>query len=182
MGGEVSSSKYGSIYLEFNEAFAVSGGVVNGKIYVEIKQTFPCKNIKLQIKGKERCMWYETKTRVVGEGENQRFESYEDKHDEKKTVFDFEQKLFDFPEGSLGVGQYVFPFQFVLPSSCPSSAYFTGDSKALGCITYKCKAKFNAADHTKIDDLKHKTYMAVRQAPSMVTVNLQKSEEVEIKK
>jgi hypothetical protein len=65
----------------------------------------------------------------------------------------------------------VFPFSFMLPSECPSSAY-TWSSRSVGHIDYCCKGIFDAADYTHIKDIKYKCKLVVRQVAGMIEQNL----------
>lgn len=176
------SDRYGSIYLQIDGACCLSGTMVTGKIFVNIREAFPAGQIKLYIEGKEKCKWYEQRSRTVGHGEHRRIEYYEVKFENKHIIIEYEETMYRFESGYIYPGQYIFPFQFFLPKECPSSAYYTGHSKAEAYIKYKCKTKFKAADNSNIDSIESQCFLLVRQTPGVVQVNLQASERVEIYK
>ena len=181
MGGEY-SSQYGGMFIQTDLPYCISGTVVTGKIYVQINQQYPAYKLKLKIKGKEKWKWYEQKSREMRDGDRVWTEWYEDKHDEDHNVFEYEDNIYKFSVGYIPPGQYVFPFSFVLPHDCPSTAYFTGDQKATASIKYKCKGVFEAQDHTPFKDIKYKCKLVVRQVPSQVYANLSCEQDKEIYK
>ncbi|CAI2367408.1 unnamed protein product [Moneuplotes crassus] len=180
--GNGSSSKYGGLVIQTDQAYCVSGQPVTGKIGVQINEPFPAKKLKIKVKGKEKCKWYERKSRQVQDGDEVRIEYYEDKHDEDHKIFKFEETLCEFDGDYIEPGQYMFPFNFVLPSNCPASAYYTGDEKSVGYIKYKVKASFKAEDDTPVKDIKGKCHLVVRQLAPGSHFNIRAREEVDIKK
>jgi hypothetical protein len=123
MGQSSSKSEYGEMYIQTEQPFCISGTTVKGNIYIQIYKQFPAERLILKIKGKEKCKWVETRTRTVGQGEERKIEHYEVKFDESHIVFKYDQVIYTFSQGWIPPGQYVFPFSFMLPSECPSSAY-----------------------------------------------------------
>lgn len=172
MGQSESKSEYGGMFIQTDLPYCVSGTNITGKIYIQIYKQFPVERLILKIKGKEKCKWIETRTRTVGHGEHQKIETYEVKFDENHCVFDFNQVIYTFNEGWIPPGQYVYPFSFVLPKECPASAYYTGSNRAVAYIKYSCKGIFDAADYTKIKDIKYKWRLVVRQVPNVIHENL----------
>jgi hypothetical protein len=153
-----------------------------GKIYVHLKKDFPANKVKLSISGKEKCKWYEQKTRSVGEGDNQRFETYEVKHDKKRDIIDKDFIIHHYPRVNIEPGDYIFEFAIQLPKKCPSSTYYTGKEKSEAYIKYKLKAKFEADNGSKASDLKDDCFLVVRQSPDGVDMNLNAQESVDVKK
>lgn len=180
--GSGQSSGYGGVYIQTDLPYCISGTMVTGKIYVQINQMVPAVKLDLEIKGKEKCKWHETRTRTIREGENTRTEHYTEHFGTDHTIFKYKSMVYNFNQGYVAPGQYCFPFAFPLPSNCPASAYFTGNSGAVGYVKYSCKATFDAQDHTPFKDLKYKCRLVVRQVPQTISTNLVTEKTAEIYK
>ena len=53
MGGTLSSSKYGHLFLKLEKSYFYTGETVSGTIYISTIQNFPGNTIILKIKGTE---------------------------------------------------------------------------------------------------------------------------------
>lgn len=175
------SDKYGKINIVTDQPFAIPGEEVRGKIYVHLKKKYPANKIKLEISGKEKCKWYEQKTRTVQDGDQMRMETYEVKYDTKKEFLEMKETIHKFKD-DIDEGDYIFEFALMLPKNCPSSTYYTGAKKSEAFIKYKLKAKFEAEDGAKADDLKDDTFLVVRERADSINMNLKAQEHVDIKK
>ena len=99
MGAENSHNKNGGMFIQTDHPYCISGSTVTGNIYVQINQQYPAHKLKLKIKGKEKCKWYETKTKEMREDDRVWFEWYEEKHDEDHSVFKHEATIYKFSNG-----------------------------------------------------------------------------------
>jgi hypothetical protein len=115
-------------------------------------------------------------------GDNQRTEYYEVKYDADNKILEFEETIWEFDGNEIPPGQYSFPYNFVLPSNVPASAYYTGSERAVGYIKYKVTAKFKAENGNDVKDLKAKCHLVVRQMAPSSAFNISANEIVEIKK
>lgn len=182
MGGNESSSKYGGMVIQTDQQYYISGSQITGRIYVQIHEPYPARKLKLQIKGKEKCRWYQERRETVHYGGHTHHITHYDRHDIEDNVFYYEAVIYEFYQGSINPGQYCFPFSFYLPKECPSSAYFTGSQSAKAYIKYTCKGTFEAANGSNIDDIKYELPFMVRQIKMEVNANLQAFGEEKIDK
>jgi hypothetical protein len=116
MGNGESKSEYGGLVVHTDQPYSISGEMVTGNIYVQLEKPFPADELRIKLKGKEKCKWYEPKQRTEGEGENMKVIHYEDKYDEDETIMKFEKTLYSFDSEFLPAGQYTFPFAFKIPA------------------------------------------------------------------
>ena len=174
-------SHYGTVDIVTDQPYAIPGEDVRGKIYVHLNKEFPANKVMLKIEGKEKCKWYEMKVRMVEENGQQKFETYEVKHDKKKEFLDMEVLVHHFQGADIPPGDYIFEFIIQLPPNSPSSTYYTGDKKSEAFVKYKLKAKFKS-DSFFTDDLKDETFLVVRELADGVNMNLNATETVNVKK
>lgn len=84
-----------------------------------LKESKSYKYISVELKGKEKVKW--TETRTTGAGENQQTETIE--YSEKEKCVDQSVVVWGNKEASepsdINAGTFEFPFQFTVPSSCP---------------------------------------------------------------
>lgn len=181
-GQSDSPSKYGGIVIQTDQPYCVSGEAISGNIAIQINIPFPARKLNIELKGKEKCKWTETRTRTVGSGEHARTETYYVYHNNDHEILKFEETLYEFDGNEIPAGQYMFPYSFVLPQNCPSSAYFTGSGGAVGYIKYEVKASFKALDGTPIKDIKGKCHLVVRQMAPGANFNVKADKFMNVKK
>jgi len=175
MGGNHSKFKCGGVEIKLDQSYYYAGTQVNGTIYVHIDTPFPAQKITLKIRGREKVQWKEEEPVTKDDGHLEwQQKSLSDSHD----IFKLEYDIYHFAQGLIPYGQYEFPFAFVLPKNCPSSAHFTCDSGAEGIIEYSCKVKFKADDHYDIADMKYKCPFVVREIPNFEPSSVERNSRV----
>ena len=55
---ELSSSEFGSIYVQTNAPYFLAGQVVTGNVYLNIFQPYPAAFLDIQVKGQEKSKWH----------------------------------------------------------------------------------------------------------------------------
>lgn len=165
--------KHGHIYLQLNQPYAVSGDNMTGSIYLQLEQPYPAVSMDIELKGKEKCTWTETRTRTVDDGDGKSHtETYTVTFYGAKKILHQRFTIYVFENQVALPGQYTFPFVVSIPNGCPSSAFFTGSDSAVASIKYSVKAILQPNVSVKIQEMKFKQIMIVREMPSYVEENL----------
>ena len=146
----------GSLLLLLEARSLQAGSELTGIIHLRLLQDVRAHSLGLLFQGRERCRWEETRTEKEADGT-------------EKTVTDVYmgdylmvmQKLpiFAFTEGILRVGDYSFPFTFLLPTNVPSSFELV-----LGSIEASIQYSLTAVIDGLSDDI----------TPSTATFNISK--------
>lgn len=163
MGSSHTNNKYNGGVIQFEQPFYYPGNHVQGTIYLNIMDMFTTKGVELDIKCVEGVKAIEQHQRQeVIEGQiktvtdNQEFK-------DKQVLFQIKNFLPNF-QSNISIGQYAYPFSFVIPAHLPGSfEYYTDNISAY--IKYQVKVKilpFNDKDKV----LKFSTILIVRQTPS----------------
>ena len=101
----------------------IAGSTITGSLTIEVDKPKQYKTIEICLLGKSKVKWSEgsAETRTI----NSASEVYVN---EKLTLWRSE----DSPNGTFPVGRHTYPFEFVLPATCPSSY-----SSVIGNISYE---------------------------------------------
>lgn len=132
---KASSAEFGTIIVQCPKAHFTSGEQVDGVVYLSVLKPYEGTNVVLNITGRETSRWTETQ----GSGDNRHQVTYQSSKITLSKTF----KLFTFPEVIAGVGQYAFPFSFLLPRDLAGSVYYSTYGRT-GTITYTIEAKLES--------------------------------------
>ena len=172
----------GEIQLQTEFPFYEPGNVINGVIYINIKEALECSHIELEVKGGEKCSFIRHYTTTEQHGDETRVIHHADKLKHSKKFLEYKNRVFDIDNGALQQGLYQVNFQTELPSKIPSSLNFKekhSREEPKAKIKYYIKVKLHAANSH--DDMKYKQVLAIREKPVDLVVGEAQSETSEIK-
>lgn len=163
----------GTLYLKTDMPFYYAGQTVTGKIYIRADRDLDAKRIIIRVKGKEKYShWYDhvihyEEEYVDAEGNTQVRQATRTerrKKKEEKKIMDYKEPAYHF-EGPLAPGDYIIPFEFVLPEYMSSSIMW----KRLGHHDKpKMHVKYDIKAIMEVDwgpDLKYKQMLQVHEKP-----------------
>ena len=114
------------------------GSTISGSLTIEVDEAKDYKTLAVNFLGKGRVHWSE------GSNENRRTYFASEEYVNETLVL---WKSEDSPDGTFPVGRYTYPFEFVLPATCPSSY-----SSPIGKISYEVEGRISTGllkfDHT----------------------------------
>jgi len=142
------AAEYGHLYIQTEKTIYNPGETITGNIYLQAYQEISAGQIVIKLKGKEIIHLFE--------GEPLAF---------SKHITKAERPAFIGPPFTKG--QYVFPFNFLLPENIPGS-FFQQGSKFLASIIYYLEASITPI---RIMDpkIKYKHRFVVTQVPKSIT-------------
>lgn len=117
------------IILDQAEATFTPGSVVRGSLLLNTEEPKSYTKITVSLKGKGKVHWQE------GSGENAVHYWSSEKYVNSETIVWTSDQS---PSGTLDRGRYTFPFEFVLPESCPPSY-----KDHIAHITYEIKGRIS---------------------------------------
>ena len=110
-----------------------SGSTLTGSLTIEVDEPREYKTLTVRVQGKGSVEWSE------GFGEDKKVYSANKVYVNKQTVL---WKNEDSPNGIFPVGRYTYQFEFVLPTTCPSSF-----NSRFGNINYEIEGWLSAKHH-----------------------------------
>ncbi|CAD8090280.1 unnamed protein product [Paramecium sonneborni] len=142
----IQPNNFGNILITTDKSFYFAGEIISGNIYFKVTQDgLPGCILYLGVIGKEKNEWSETtyhteretKTdqngnQLITETNTNKTENYKG----KTCIYQHKVELHNFESDIQPLGDFVFPFQFQLSSSLPSSYYEEDRAQ----ISYKVKA------------------------------------------
>jgi hypothetical protein len=138
------------------------GETVNGHVYIDILNPVHVNSLSLRIKGKEKTHWTETRTRTVN-GKSETFtESYFGNHQIFKVMIPIAHMDPNMPF----MGQYQYPFSFVLPTGIPGTANIRYGG-ATGSINYQVKAVLDVVGMFK-SNFRYRQPLFITQPPPFI--------------
>ena len=104
--------EHGRMQVLTSKPSHVPGEIVYGQIQIQLEQSYPSKELVVEIIGHEKVYWktHENKSVHIHKG--------------KQEIYRHPIVLSRFPDGILPVGQYTFAFTFELPPQLVSSFVF----------------------------------------------------------
>ncbi len=121
--------------MQMDQISGVAGQWLSGTVQANIRHAYKGQNLCIELRGNERTMWEESN------GDDTTY--YRDKEKFLKMSF----PVWGFPDFSVPIGQFSFPFKLQLPHWLPSSfVVCKSTSNQLYEIKYKIKAYFET-DH-----------------------------------
>lgn len=140
------------ISIRTNKGEYFGGETIYGTVYLWICSPTSAKDIKLKLKGYEKCEWEYTK-QVSREGPDgtTEWDTVQGKVKGDKTFFKTEFKLVEYHDG-IPIGHYAYPFQYTLQQEIPGSFRMKGktdhsnSNEWEGNVKYKVKAAMEARD------------------------------------
>lgn len=123
MGGRNSvDSKYAKVRIELKKSVFLPGGIISGKIHLQVLIPFEPKTLFVQLKGKENTFWHEMffeDKKAVKSEFMPRMSSIRHRG-EKKIII---KKVFPICEwdSELAIGGHTIPFKLKLPEGLPGS-------------------------------------------------------------
>jgi hypothetical protein len=120
----IMGNKPATLAMSLDQQAVHSGGLVTGRIYLNVTAEVECSALQFQISGGEHTtVRYE---RTTGSGDNKKTTThYAHGH---RTLLNIIVPLAQFPSGTAAPGQYEFPFSAQLPAGLPSSMCVSGSS------------------------------------------------------
>lgn len=110
------SSHSNSVCLRTDRSSYTGGEVVTGNVYLNVSHHIhDFKGVDLKVKGYEKTKWEEQRTRTNSDNQPETYTVLFDGH---HSFFKVKLPLYKM-RGSLGPGQYCFPFSFPLPMDLP---------------------------------------------------------------
>ena len=170
---KISRSDFARVYLQCDQPYYSPGDTVSGNVYVEVFKIFPCQQLELKVKGTEKIKWEENapagQNPNPGEPQDPNQPIPKITYHDKKTFFFTVVPLMGFG-GTLGPGQYTFPFRFPLFEHVPGTFYYQ-DKEHRAKVRYVIEAKLKSMNEGIAKDQKYKTRLIVRQKPTSVAIN-----------
>ncbi|CAI2372467.1 unnamed protein product [Moneuplotes crassus] len=133
-------TEFGSIFVRLDQKAPYSGQILNGTVYLELKQNYPAQSVSVGLEGCEAFDWGKGK----GGGTNLNFTL-------KKELVNKATVLYTFSEAGALAGQYSFPFQFQVPSDLPSSFYSLGIKPKKALVKYVFRGILRSSEKTVKD-------------------------------
>eukprot|EP00300_Choanocystis_sp_HF-7_P002630 c11988_g1_i1.p1 GENE.c11988_g1_i1~~c11988_g1_i1.p1 ORF type:complete len:406 (+),score=88.38 c11988_g1_i1:28-1218(+) len=123
MGSAQSSStpETNAVRVATEKGEYAGGDTVIGAIYLNVVTPFHSSGVALRVKGTERVSWFEERVQRIGIGKSQRKVRNRLRVSRKNEILKVEHIVHTFDNDQVPVGQYTFPFSFVLPTDLPSS-------------------------------------------------------------
>jgi hypothetical protein len=147
-----SSNRHGKITIKLEKTNYVAGDQVNGFIQLNITSPFPSRSLYLIIEGKESVQLVDSRTVENGKSNlNIQILNYIDTKTEyfpikeKKSFYSHSFPIYTFQgnQESFPVGQYSFPFSFVLDHYLPGSFSYQWNENGISCYA-KTRYKLTA--------------------------------------
>lgn len=170
MGQQFSSGN--NVYVYTDRPFYHSGDAVNGFVMLNCVKPFQCDSVTLKIEGEEKVSWEEKKNESTYDSAREEWVSTEEyrPYSGDHEFFKVKQVIHGFSQ-MCQVGQYQFPFSFVLPTGLPGSFHFD-ESHTTYAGTYYNYTKANITYSVKAEcevkgilasNIKHKCDLSVYQ-------------------
>ena len=142
MGNKVViDTSYGDININLQKQTYTAGEQVNGWVNVSLVKPFLTDTLYLIVSGKESVHFVTKEIHNHDAGHS----TYYRKHKDKNEFYEYLLPLYQHPSGFFPVGQYSFPFSFVLAHDLPGSFEYDWDFDGHNCygrIIYRVKAGF----------------------------------------
>ena len=103
--------------IELSQSSFVAGSTVCGSVVVNVNEPKSYKKVAVYLKGHGKVKWSETKR--TGSGQHARTTTRTYRSEETYTFQEF--VVWENSDGALPAGCHTFPFQFTIPTNCPSS-------------------------------------------------------------
>lgn len=149
--------------IQFDQPFYYPGNLVTGTIYLHILDMIQSRGVELNIKCTEGVKCVESQPKRIHENGVERTIYEPVEYKDKMKLFSNKNFLPNF-QNNINMGQYAYPFSFVIPQHLPGSfEYYTDSISAF--IKYEVKVKiipFSDSDKP----IKFSTILIVRQNSS----------------
>jgi len=163
MGSSSSHNKYHGGVVHFEQPFYYPGNYVQGTIFLNVIDIFNTKGVELDIKCVEGVRALEEHQRQVEHQGQFRTVTENREFKDKQVLFQIKNFLPNF-QNNISIGQYAYPFSFVIPAHLPGSFEYYTD-KISAYIKYQVKVKILPySDLEKV--FKFSTILIVRQTAS----------------
>ena len=142
-------SANGTVFVQLNKGHYSPGEQVNGMVFLNVVNNYPGGSaVWIFLSGAEHTSLVEAKTRKIYEDdiEGNRWskdETYYVPHQERNSFFNHGFPIHQFDTPYVPVGQYSFPFCFVLPRGLPSTFNyeFSDHGDCFGRVNYTITAQ-----------------------------------------
>jgi hypothetical protein len=149
--------------VQFDQPFYYPGNFVTGTIFLNILDRFNSRGVELDIKCIEGVSVMENHQRQVTQDGKTEYITEQRLLKDKQTLFQNKNYLPNF-QNNISIGQYAYPFSFVIPAHLPGSfEYYTDTTSAF--IKYEVKVKI-LPFYEKEETVKFSTILVVRQLSS----------------
>ena len=110
--------------IELSQSSFVAGSTVCGSVVVKVNEPKNYKKIAVYLKGHGKVKWKETvheSHTAAGPGHHSTSTSRTITHKSEESYICEEFVVWENSDGALPTGHHTFPFQFTIPTNCPSS-------------------------------------------------------------
>ncbi|KAF0688501.1 Aste57867_19902 [Aphanomyces stellatus] len=125
----------GTLEVRMDKPYYISGDIITGNLFVDVRQPIECNEVVVFVKGKEKVYWEEEEY-VEREGKDdktivKRFSNGREFFKQKLVLFNVQH--------ALAPGQYIYPFQYQLPMGLPGCFDNDHDDGVHAKIEYSIK-------------------------------------------
>jgi len=164
MGAEITRGKswqlaerYGQIFTITDKPSYINGETVTGKVYLNLMAPYPGNQLFVKLKGREFVHFAEERQEQRPDGQ---METIHIHRNEVIKIIDYKFPVYQW--GNLMPGQFIFPFQFVLPSNLPAT-FFQQGRKYIADVSFFLSGQLEPSAFGE-PKLKHKARFVVREA------------------
>ncbi|CAG9313827.1 unnamed protein product [Blepharisma stoltei] len=125
------SSKDIILYIKTKQTTFLSGGFLQGEVWLRIPRNIECRDINLTFLGKEACSWKENSP-------SKSQSSPSESHNGSSIIIQKEFNLYTWPNQARK-GEYIYPFSIHLPEDLPGTFILENDSCS-GSVIYTLEA------------------------------------------
>eukprot|EP00193_Tetraselmis_chui_P005574 CAMPEP_0177757494 /NCGR_PEP_ID=MMETSP0491_2-20121128/3672_1 /TAXON_ID=63592 /ORGANISM="Tetraselmis chuii, Strain PLY429" /LENGTH=458 /DNA_ID=CAMNT_0019273147 /DNA_START=405 /DNA_END=1781 /DNA_ORIENTATION=+ len=131
----------GSVSISLDKYQYRPGETVNGYVSLTVTGPLSCSDLNLRFRGeaRTRVRWTETEHYTDSEGKSQTRQT-ERSAEESVSLCALTTPLAHFPDGSIHMGHYQFPFSLPLPSGLPA-AFAVQYPRSSACVFYAVSVK-----------------------------------------
>lgn len=175
MGNEFSSAN--SVWVQTEHPTYYAGDTVNGTIYLNCLNQFPCRGLFISLFGEETTHWvdiiHETRYRTGANGQQETYQhAVEHPRHGRTEFFSVKVPVYNFA-GQVMPGQYCFPFQFQLPAGLPGVFEASSGQKTKASIRYTVEGECDIAGFFSDREIRHRQDLVVQQKLVQAITNAQ---------
>ncbi|XP_028395171.1 arrestin domain-containing protein A-like [Dendronephthya gigantea] len=169
------------ISIRTNKGEYFAGETIYGTVYLWICSPTTAQDIKLKLKGYEKCEWeYTQQVSREGPDGNVEWEKVQRQVKGDKTFFKTEFKLVEYHDG-IPIGHYAYPFQYTLQQEIPGTFCMKGKTPHSSENSWKANIKYKvkAAMESHHGKLKESQPLVIRTDAARSQINQSETHEKE---